>query len=69
MLVTAVPPGTPADESGLKDGDVILRVAGQPVRTVVQVWQIVTRVSEDGVREVDLDLIREKQVRAIKLRW
>ena len=69
VLVATVPRGTPADESGLKDGDVIVRVDRQPVRTVVQVWQIVTRVADDGGREVDLDLIREKQARAIKLRW
>lgn len=69
VLVATVPRGTPADESGLKDGDVIIRVGGQPVRTVVQVWQIVTRASDDGEHEIDLDLIREKQARTIKLRW
>ena len=69
MLVATVPRGTPADESGLREGDVIVRVERQPVRTVVQVWQIVTRAAEDGEREVDLDLIREKQARTLKLRW
>ena len=69
VLVTTVPRGTPADESGLKEGDVIVRVEGQAVRTVVQVWQIVTRAAEDGARDVDLDLIRKKQSRALKLRW
>jgi S1-C subfamily serine protease len=69
VLVATVPRGTPADESGLKEGDVIVRVERQPVRTVVQVWQIVTRAAEDGEREVDLDLIRLKQARTLKLRW
>jgi S1-C subfamily serine protease len=69
VLVATVPDGTPADESGLKEGDVIVRVDRQPVRTVVQVWQIVTRAAEEGQKDVDLDLIREKQERAIKLRW
>jgi hypothetical protein len=69
VLVATVPRGTPADESGLKEGDVIVRVERQPVRTVVQVWQLVTRAAEDGEREVDLDLIREKQARTLKLRW
>jgi hypothetical protein len=41
----------------------------QPVRTVVQVWQIVTRAAEEGEKDVALDLIREKQERSIKLRW
>ncbi len=69
VLVATVPRGTPADESGLREGDVIVRVERQPVRTVVQVWQLVTRAAEDGEREVDLDLIREKQARTLKLRW
>ncbi|HEX7978349.1 MAG TPA: PDZ domain-containing protein [Gemmatimonadaceae bacterium] len=69
VLVVTVPIGTPADESGLKEGDVIFRVERQPVQSVVQVWQIVTRAAADGEREVDLDLIREKQARAIKLHW
>jgi hypothetical protein len=69
VLVATVPIGTPADASGLKEGDVIIRVDRQPVRTVVQLWQIVTRAAEEGERDVDLDLIREKQARAIKLRW
>jgi S1-C subfamily serine protease len=69
VLVATVPVGTPADESGLKEGDVIIRVDRQPVRTVMQVWQIVTRAAEEGEKDVDLDLIREKQERAIKLRW
>jgi S1-C subfamily serine protease len=69
VLVTIVPVGTPADVSGLKEGDVIIRVERQPVQSVVQVWEIVTRAAEDGARDVDLDLIRAKQARAIKLRW
>jgi membrane-associated protease RseP (regulator of RpoE activity) len=69
VLVVTVPVGTPADASGLKEGDVIFRVERQPVQSVVQVWQIVTRAAADGEREVDLDLIREKQARAIKLHW
>jgi serine protease Do len=69
VLVVTVPVGTPADESGLKDGDIIVRVERQPVQSVIQVWQILTRVAADGAREADLDLIREKQARALKLRW
>jgi membrane-associated protease RseP (regulator of RpoE activity) len=69
VLVVRVPDGTPADESGLKEGDVIVRVERQPVQSVVEVWQIVTRADENGAREVNLDLIREKQARTLKLRW
>ena len=69
VLVAVVPVGTPADASGLKEGDVIVRVERQPVQSVVQVWEIVTRAAEDGARDVDLDLIRAKRARTIKLRW
>jgi len=69
VLVVTVPRGTPADDSGLKEGDVIIRVERQPVQSVVQVWQILTRVAEDGEREADLDLIRERRARELKLRW
>jgi predicted metalloprotease with PDZ domain len=69
VLVVRVPDGTPADESGLKEGDIIVRVERQPVQSVVEVWQIVTRADENGAREVDLDLIREKQARELKLHW
>lgn len=69
VLVVRVADGTPADESGLKEGDVIIRVERQPVQTVVQLWEIVTRADDAGAKEVDLDLIREKQARALKLRW
>jgi len=69
VLVVTVPGGTPADVSGLKEGDVIIRVERQPVQSVVQVWQILTRVAENGEREADLDLIREKQARSLRLRW
>ena len=69
VLVNAVPVGTPAYTSGLKEGDVIVRVERQPVRTVMEVWQIVSRAADDGAKDVDLDLIREKQARALKLRW
>ena len=69
VQVVRVPDGTPADESGLKEGDIIVRVDRQPVQSVVQVWEIVARADDAGVKEVDLDLIREKQARALKLRW
>lgn len=69
VQVLTVPVGTPAEASGLKEGDIIVRVEGQSVRSVVQLWEIVSRAADDGAHEVDLDLIREKQARTIKLRW
>jgi serine protease Do len=69
VLVTSVPVGSPAGESGLREGDVIVRVDSQPVRTVLQVRQLVARAAEDGARAVDLAVIRAKQRRTITLRW
>jgi serine protease Do len=69
VLVTSVPVGSPAGESGLREGDVIVRVDAQPVRTVLQVRQLVARAAEDGARAVDLEVIRSKQRRTITLRW
>jgi serine protease Do len=69
VLVTSVPVGSPAGESGLREGDVIVRVDSQPVRTVLQVRQLVARAAEDGARAVDLQVIRSRQRRTITLRW
>jgi serine protease Do len=69
VLVTSVPVGSPAGESGLREGDVIVRVDAQPVRTVLQVRQLVARAAEDGAGAVDLEVIRARQRRTITLRW
>lgn len=69
VLVTSVPVGSPAGESGLREGDVIVRVDSQPVRTVLRVRQLVARAAEDGARAVDVEVIRERQRRTVTLRW
>jgi len=69
VLVTAVPVGSPADESGLEEGDVILRVGSQPVRTVVDMREMVARAAEEGARSVTLELRRGKERRTLTLRW
>jgi hypothetical protein len=69
VLVTSVPVGSPAGESGLREGDVIVRVGSQAVRSVLEVRQLVARAAEEGGRAVPLDVVREKQRRTVTLRW
>lgn len=69
VLVTAVPVGSPAHESGLADGDVITKVAGQAVRSVAQVRQLVAMAWEDGDRAVEMEIVRGKKVQRATLRW
>jgi membrane-associated protease RseP (regulator of RpoE activity) len=69
VLVTAVPVGSPAGESGLEEGDVVLRVGSQPIRTVLDVREQVRRAFENGERSVDVELRRGKARRTLTLRW
>ena len=69
VLVTTVPVGSPASESGLEEGDVILQVGTQPVRTVFEMRAMVQRAAEDGLRSIALDVRRGKDRRTVTLRW
>jgi len=69
VLVTQVPVGSPADESGLEEGDVILRVGQQAVTTVRELRELVRRAADDGERSVMLELRRGKARRTLSLRW
>lgn len=69
VLVASVPPGSPAGESGLRDGDVIVKVDGNPVRSVFAVRELVARAAENGERSVDVEVVREKRKRTVTLRW
>jgi membrane-associated protease RseP (regulator of RpoE activity) len=69
VLITAVPIGSPAGESGLEEGDVILRVGSQPVRTVLDMREMVARAAEEGNSSVVLELRRGKERRTLTLRW
>lgn len=69
VLVTTVPVGAPAEESGLEEGDVILRVGGQTVTTVRELRELVKRAADDGERSVMLELRRGKARRTLSLRW
>ncbi len=69
VLVTQVPHGSPADESGLEEGDIIHRVGQQSVTTVREVRDLVARAADDGERSVTLELRRGKAQRTLTLRW
>lgn len=68
VLVTRSALGSLAYESGLRDGDVIVKVAGQAVRTVVDVRDLVRLANEDR-REAELEILRQKVARRLVLRW
>lgn len=66
VLVLKVGPGTPAYKAGLRDGDVILRAAGQSVRTVRELRAVAEGDREEGVKLV---IQRDKRQRELTLRW
>jgi serine protease Do len=67
VLVISVPRGVPAQESGLVDGDVILKADGRDVRSVLELRRLVA-AGNDG-RAVKLDVARKGKVRQVTLRW
>lgn len=69
VLVTNAPLGSPANESGLRDGDVIVRVAGQSVRGVSEVRDLVELANNEGARSVEVDIVRQKKAQRITLKW
>ena len=69
VLVTMVPIGSPADESGLEEGDVIIRVSDQVVKQVHELRDHVARSFGEGNRSLSVELRRGKQRRTLDLRW
>lgn len=66
VLVLRAAPGSPAYESGLRDGDVILKAAGTSVSSVRELRALVDGAHEEGVK---LDILRERKQREVTLRW
>ena len=69
VLVTTVPIGSLADESGLEEGDVIVRVGDQMVRGVYELRDRVARAYAEGSRSLTVELRRGKERRTLALRW
>lgn len=66
VLVVRAGPGTPANRAGLRDGDVIVRAAGQRVGTVRELRAALERHDRsDGVKLV---ILRERKQRELTLR-
>lgn len=66
VLVIRAAPGTPAFESGLRDGDVIVTAAGMMVRTVRDLRGVLQRAGEDAA--VKLVIVRERRQREVVLK-
>lgn len=69
ILVLRVAPGTPAASSGLRGGDVIVRINDANAETVRDLQQAVHRASSRGERRVPLVVTRKQRERSITLQW
>ena len=69
VLVAAVPIGSPADESGLEEGDVIVRVGDQAITAVHELRGQIARAWENGERSLTVELRRGKERRTLTLRF
>jgi C-terminal processing protease CtpA/Prc len=67
VLVMRASPGTPAYESGLREGDVILRADDKDMTSVRALRRAVA--VGDGMDGVRLVVLRERKERTITLRW
>jgi serine protease Do len=69
LLVTGAPVGSPAFQSGLREGDVIVGVAGAPIRTISELRERVQAAAENGDHTLELELVRDKRTRKAVLSW
>jgi S1-C subfamily serine protease len=69
ILVLRVAPGTPAATSGLRGGDVIVRVNDDDVEGVADLQRAVQRASTRGERRVPMVVSRKQKETAITLQW
>jgi len=69
VIVTSAPVGSLANESGLRDGDVIVKVEGRPVASFAQVRSLLQSVSNNGERSLDVEILRNRKSQKLTLRW
>jgi len=66
VLVVRAVQGTPAHDAGLRDGDVIIKVAGRPVASIRELRDaVLEHEHEDGLK---LTIVRERKQRELRLR-
>jgi S1-C subfamily serine protease len=65
VVVRAVEPGSPADEAGLLDGDVLVRLAGSPIATLSDLHRLL--VGAVIGHELELDLLRGGAWRTVRV--
>jgi len=68
VVVLRVPDDAPARRSGLRGGDVIVKVDGAPVESVAELRRAVERASQRD-RTLDLGIIRNHKPASITLQW
>ncbi len=66
VLISQVEPDSPADEEGLKTGDVVTKVDGKPVRTPEQLKMVIGMSPLD--RDVKIEYIRKKKKKIAHVR-
>ncbi|MBC7670858.1 MAG: PDZ domain-containing protein [Polaromonas sp.] len=69
VLVTSAPVSSPAGQSGLQDGDVITKVAGQAVRRVSDVRDLVALAADNGEHAIDVQVMRQRRTLKLTLKW
>ena len=69
VLVTSAPVSSPAGQSGLQDGDVITKVAGQAVRRVSDVRDLVALAADNGDHAIDIQVMRQRRTLQLTLKW
>ncbi|MEO7455480.1 MAG: PDZ domain-containing protein [Gemmatimonadaceae bacterium] len=69
VLVTSAAMGSPAKESGLRDGDVITKLEGRPITSFSQLRAMLQRASANGEHSVDVDILRNKKTQKLSLSW
>jgi len=65
-IIRAVIPGTPADRAGLRPGDRVLEIDGEPVEGLT-LGEIVERIRGEEGTEVKLTLVREGQAEPVEV--
>lgn len=59
VIVMRVVPGTPAHRRGLREGDIIVKARGRPVRSVRELREAIEDSVEEGC--VELEIVRERR--------